>query len=179
LHPIGIRQNLYRFSLEYDAVFRGEITVPVDPRSLKNMLGWLIGGTQGGYTRFLILRSLHESPSNANQLATLLSKDYTTIRHHLKVLEENKMIISLGKDYARTYALSSLVEENYRLVEEISEIVLAKTKKLKKRLSQGSDLFLVYEFEVLKRKAAKWRCKFSFLGLFSFFSSFRLYCFTI
>jgi len=60
--------------------------------------------------------------------------DYTTIRHHLKVLEENKIILPIGKEYAKSYVLASYVEDNYKLIEEISEAANSKAKRLRTRL---------------------------------------------
>jgi DNA-binding transcriptional ArsR family regulator len=62
---------------------------------------------------------LKETPQNANQLATSLKLDYRTIRHHLEVLEKNKLIVSVGEGYGTTYFLSPVMEENYALFEEI------------------------------------------------------------
>ena len=132
----------------------------IDPRALKNMLSWVIGGSQGGYTRFLILQTLHESPSNANQLATLLGKDYTTIRHHLKVLEENKMVIAVGKDYAKSYVLASFIEENYILLEDISKAAQLKAKKLKNRFLDGTKTFYYLSQISNKNRGLFWTFRF-------------------
>jgi DNA-binding transcriptional ArsR family regulator len=83
------------------------------------LLGWLIAGTRGGLTRAKIIIALKETPQNANQLATSLKLDYRTIRHHLEVLEKNKLIVSAGEGYGTTYFLSPVMEENYALFEEI------------------------------------------------------------
>jgi DNA-binding transcriptional ArsR family regulator len=83
------------------------------------LLGWLIAGTRGGLTRAKIIIALKETPQNANQLATSLKLDYRTIRHHLEVLEKNKLIVSAGEGYGITYFLSPVMEENYALFEEI------------------------------------------------------------
>jgi DNA-binding transcriptional ArsR family regulator len=88
-------------------------------RQLKYLLGWLIAGTRGGGTRAKIIGILKETPQNANQLANLLGMDYRTIRHHLGVLEKNKIITSAGEGYGTTYFLSPVMEENYVLFEEI------------------------------------------------------------
>jgi len=88
-------------------------------RPLKYLLGWLIAGTRGGLTRAKIIMALKEAPQNANQLATSLKLDYRTIRHHLEVLEKNKLIVSAGEGYGTTYFLSPVMEENYALFEEI------------------------------------------------------------
>jgi len=88
-------------------------------RPLKYLLGWLIAGTRGGLTRAKILMTIKETPQNANQLASRLKMDYRTIRHHLEVLEKNKIIVSAGEGYGTTYFLSQVMEENYALFEEI------------------------------------------------------------
>jgi len=88
-------------------------------RPLKYVLGWLIAGTRGGITRAQIIGALKEAPQNANQLANLLEMDYRTIRHHLKVLEKNRIVTSAGERYGLTYFLSPEMEENYALFEEI------------------------------------------------------------
>jgi DNA-binding transcriptional ArsR family regulator len=88
-------------------------------RSVKYLLGWLIAGTRGGATRARIIETLRENPQNANQLATQLGMDYRTIRHHLKVLEKNKIITTAGEGYGTTYFLSPMLEENYGVFEEI------------------------------------------------------------
>ncbi len=88
-------------------------------RPLKYLLGWLIAGTKGGPTRAKIIQILKETPQNANQLANTLGMDYRTIRHHLDVLEKNKVITSAGEGYGTTYFLSPMMEENYAVFEEI------------------------------------------------------------
>jgi DNA-binding transcriptional ArsR family regulator len=97
----------------------GDLKMAVNARSLKYLLGWLIAGTRGGPTRAKIIEALKETPQNANQLATLLKMDYKTMRHHLEVLEKNKMITSVGDRYGATYFLSQALEDNYSLFEEI------------------------------------------------------------
>ena len=88
-------------------------------RSLRYLLGWLIAGTRGGPTRAKIIEILKETPQNANQLANQLEMDYRTIRHHLKVLEKNRIVTTAGEGYGTTYFLSPALEENYGIFEEI------------------------------------------------------------
>jgi DNA-binding transcriptional ArsR family regulator len=90
-------------------------------RTLKYLLGWLIAGTRGGPTRAKMILALKESPQNANQLATLLKMDYKTMRHHLEVLEKNKIITSVGDRYGATYFLSQMMEDNFSEFEEITK----------------------------------------------------------
>ncbi len=98
-------------------------------RPLKYLLGWLIAGTRGGVTRAQIIKALKETPQNANQLANLLELDYRTIRHHLKVLQKNRIITSAGDRYGTTYFLSPEMEENYAVFEEILKKIWKKEKR--------------------------------------------------
>jgi DNA-binding transcriptional ArsR family regulator len=98
-------------------------------RPLKYLLGWLIAGTRGGVTRAKIIETLRENPQNANQLATTLGMDYRTIRHHLKLLEKNRIITSAGEGYGNTYFLSIEMEENYGVFEEILNKLWKKQKR--------------------------------------------------
>jgi DNA-binding transcriptional ArsR family regulator len=91
----------------------------INARQSKYLLGWLIAGSRGGPMRAKMIEILKESPQNANQLATKLEVDYKTIRHHIEVLEKNKMITSMGQGYGTTYFLSATLEENYALFEDI------------------------------------------------------------
>ncbi len=88
-------------------------------RSLKYLLGWLIAGTRGGITRAEIIKSVRETPQNANQLATSLGVDYKTVRYHLEVLEKNHVVTSVGDKYGATYFLTQMMEDNYSVFEEI------------------------------------------------------------
>jgi DNA-binding transcriptional ArsR family regulator len=97
----------------------GETGMAASAKPLKYLLGWLITGTRGGPTRARMIAALRESPRNANQLANLLEMDYRTIRHHLDVLEKNKLITTAGEGYGVTYFLSPPMEENYAVFEEI------------------------------------------------------------
>ncbi|MEM2875388.1 MAG: winged helix-turn-helix domain-containing protein [Candidatus Bathyarchaeia archaeon] len=98
-------------------------------RHLKYLLGWLIAGTRGGFTRAQIIMALKENPQNANQLTNLLKMDYKTIRHHLEVLKKNGLITSVGERYGTTYFLSPEMEENYALLEEIWKRIWEKEKR--------------------------------------------------
>jgi DNA-binding transcriptional ArsR family regulator len=101
----------------------------VGARPLKYLLGWLIAGTRGGLTRARILEILKETPQNANQLAGLLKMDYRTIRHHLDVLQKNRLITSMGEGYGMTYFLSPAMEENYAVFQEIVDKIWKKEKR--------------------------------------------------
>lgn len=98
-------------------------------RALRYALGWLIAGTRGGMTRAKIISALRELPQNTNQLATLLGMDYRAIKHHLDILQKNKLITSTGGGYGTTYFLSATLEENYTLFEEMLNKIGKKQKR--------------------------------------------------
>jgi DNA-binding transcriptional ArsR family regulator len=85
---------------------------------MKQILRWLIAGKRGGNTRARIINELSINPSNANQLTEKLGYDYKTIRHHLEVLLDNKLITSEG-EYGAVYFLTDKMEENLKLFTEI------------------------------------------------------------
>ena len=90
-------------------------------RSIKQLLWWMIAGSEGGINRARIINQLRDQPSNANQLAEILKLDYKTIRHHIDVLEKNNLITSMGKKYGKMYFLSIILEENLDVFDEIWE----------------------------------------------------------
>lgn len=88
---------------------------------MKKLLWWLIAGMKGGINRARIIKALYERPYNANQLSEELNLDYKTIRHHIKILEQNNVIKSSGEKYGKMYFLSNEMEENYNVFNEIWE----------------------------------------------------------
>ncbi len=88
-------------------------------RSFKQLLLWLIEGSRGGVNRGRIIMAIKEEPLNANQLGILLGVDYRTIRHHIDVLEKNRLITSMGEHYGKVYFLSRDLEQSYGDFEEI------------------------------------------------------------
>ena len=97
-------------------------------KHLYKLLWWLIAGTVGGETRAKIIMALHETPMNAHQLSEKLGMDYSTIRHHLKVLEQNSLVTKMGKRYGKMYFLSDLLESNFHIFQEIWEKIGKKPK---------------------------------------------------
>jgi DNA-binding transcriptional ArsR family regulator len=98
-------------------------------RSFKHLLQWLIAGQRGGVNRALIINVLREDPQNANQLSRLLGLDYRTIRHHLDVLEKNRLVTSMGEPYGKMYFLSVELEENFEVFVEIWKKIGKKLKR--------------------------------------------------
>lgn len=95
--------------------------------SIKNVLYWLIANSLGGFNRGKILEELFKKPQNANELSNNLKLEYKTVRYHLKVLEDNKLIISVGGGYGKTYFSSDELEQNKSVFNEIWHEIGKKT----------------------------------------------------
>jgi len=91
--------------------------------NIKRILWYVLAGMKGGPTRVRILRLLLKRPYNMNQLGKELNLDYKTIQHHIKVLEENKLITSEEKKYGRIYFPSPLLEQNMNIFDEIAKSI--------------------------------------------------------
>ena len=102
-------------------------TAREDPKSslygekyLKRLLWYLFAGTRGGPSRAEIIRAIQNRPSNANQLAQILRVDYKTIQHHVRVLEENGLIVPSDKGtYGAVLFLTPKMEEALAILDEI------------------------------------------------------------
>lgn len=81
---------------------------------MKRLLWWLLAGSRGGANRGEMIRTLKERPYNAHQLAEALGLDYKTVRHHLKVLSENNVVVTTGAGYGTMYFLSPMMEQHYQ-----------------------------------------------------------------
>ena len=96
----------------------------------EQLVWYLLAGTKGGRTRAKIILALKRRPYNAHQLSSALNLDYKTIRHHLRILLENRLIVRIGKeDYGAPYALSEYMNLNFE-----------KFKDIWKRLKDGDRL---------------------------------------
>ena len=91
---------------------------------MEKLLWWLITGKRGGINRARIIKILNDRPYNANQLSKELNLDYKTIRHHIKILEENNVVKSSGDEYSKLYFLTEEMEKNYDIFNEIWEKIV-------------------------------------------------------
>ncbi len=88
--------------------------------ALRQLLWYLIAGTRGGPNRVRIIEALRARPYNAHQLGEALGLDYRTVRHHLDLLQRNGLLSRpVGDAYASPYFLSSVLEANYSVFEEV------------------------------------------------------------
>lgn len=99
-----------------------------DLDAFERLLWWLFAGSTGGPTRAQVLRALKEQPRNAQQLSEVLGLDYTTVRHHLKVMFENRIVVTEGDTYGKLYFVSDSMETHWG----VFEAILQKTKGRRK-----------------------------------------------
>ncbi len=88
--------------------------------SFRRLLWWLFLSSAGASTRVRIVRALRAEPRNAQQLSVALGLDYTTVRHHLRVLAQNRLLDVSGERYGQVYFLSTLLEERWEDLEAIA-----------------------------------------------------------
>ena len=87
--------------------------------AFERLLWWLFAGSAGAKTRAQVLQAIREEPRNAQQLSQALGLDYTTVRHHLKVLQQNHIVITEGESYGRMYFLSDSMEAHWNNLQAI------------------------------------------------------------
>lgn len=90
-----------------------------DDPDAKRLLWFVFAGSRGGLNRLKIILKLRENPFNINQLAKELGLDYKAIQHHVRVLEKNNMISKVGEKYNVNYFVSTFLEVNMGIFEEI------------------------------------------------------------
>ncbi len=89
---------------------------------LRSLLWYLLAGTRGGPNRVRLLERLYDRPYNAHQLAEALGMDYRTVRHHLRLLEKNRLIVRpIGAAYASPYELAPNLRYRFELVLEVRD----------------------------------------------------------
>ena len=93
---------------------------------IEKMLWWLIAGKRGGINRARIIKKLHTRPFSASQLSKELDLNYKTVKYHIKILEENKVIKSTGDSYSKLYFLTEEVEKNYDIFQDIWNKIVEK-----------------------------------------------------
>jgi DNA-binding transcriptional ArsR family regulator len=86
---------------------------------MKDLLWWLCVGSKGGINRGRIIELLQKNPYNAYNISEILELNYKTVRHHLKLLEEHKIVVTPpGVKYGAVYFLSEEMKENMELFEK-------------------------------------------------------------
>ena len=57
---------------------------------------------------------------NTNQLSKELALDYKTTQHHLELLVENNVLMTMGDSYGKTYFLTDQMEANLDVLDEVA-----------------------------------------------------------
>jgi len=95
------------------------------------MLVWQVfAGSKGCINRVKIVSQLKETPLNTNQLSDQLELDYKVVERHLDILDKYGFVTKVGNRYGETYFLSTLLESNLNLFDEVAD----KAKNCKENL---------------------------------------------
>ncbi len=92
--------------------------MPTDPYA-KRLLWFIFMGSKGGLNRIRFISLIRNKPLNANQIAKEMNLDYKAIQHHVGVLEKNNMITRVGDKYGATFFISTFLEVNLDVFDEI------------------------------------------------------------
>ncbi len=88
--------------------------------SFKRVMVYLFIGSRGGQNRSRIVELIGQEPSNPNKISEKLSLDYKTVQHHLKLLEENGVIVPSAKGtYGAVYFLTPYFEKNFAAIKSM------------------------------------------------------------
>jgi DNA-binding transcriptional ArsR family regulator len=87
--------------------------------SFQQLIWWLFQSSAGGPTRVRVVQALRDEPRNAQQLSQVLGLDYTTVRHHLKVLQQNHLIEVMGERYGQVYFVAPSLESRWAVLEAV------------------------------------------------------------
>ncbi len=88
--------------------------------SLSRVLWWLFASSGGARSRTALVRAIREQPRNAQQLSEAVAMDYTTVRHHLRVLVQNRLLETTGEHYGQVYSLAPALETRWEELERIA-----------------------------------------------------------
>ncbi len=91
-----------------------------NPQQFKMLLWSTFAGSKGCFNRVKIVSQLKKTPLNTNQLSEQLGLDYKVIERHLEILEKHGLVIKVGNRYGSTFFLSSLLESNLNLFDEVA-----------------------------------------------------------
>lgn len=91
----------------------GAQPAPLDP-SFKRMMVYVFVASRGGQNRARIVGLLRTEPSNPNRISEKLGLDYKTVQHHVRLLEQNGVIVASSKGaYGAVYFLTPYFEKHF------------------------------------------------------------------
>ena len=92
-----------------------------NPQQIKMLLWSVFAGSKGCINRVKVVLQLKKTPLNTNQLSEQLGLDYKVIERHLEILEKNELVTKVGDRYGSTFFLSSILQSNLNLFDEIAD----------------------------------------------------------
>ncbi len=88
----------------------------LDP-SFRRMMVYIFVGSRGGQNRARIVDMLRGDPSNPNKISEKLQLDYKTVQHHIRMLEQNGVIVASSKgSYGAVYFLTPYFEKHFDII---------------------------------------------------------------
>ena len=91
--------------------------------NLGRILWYVFATSKGGPTRIKIVNLLLDRPYNMHQISKELKLDYKTVQHHIRVLEENRVITAEEKKYGSIYFPSAMFDDVKDIFNEIKNKV--------------------------------------------------------
>ena len=95
----------------------------------KKVFWVLFLGSKGASSRIRIISELRNKPSNRHQLSTELGIDYKVIQHHLKILERDNLVKTIGSKSKNKYGVIYCVSELFEHDENVFDEIVNKFKK--------------------------------------------------
>ncbi len=92
-----------------------------NPQQIKMLFWSVFAGSKGCINRVKVVLQLKKTPLNTNQLSEQLGLDYKVIERHLEILEKNELVTKVGDRYGSTFFLSSILESNLNLFDEVAD----------------------------------------------------------
>jgi predicted transcriptional regulator len=86
---------------------------------IERLLWFVFTGSRGGPNRLKIILHLKKNLLNSNQLANALGIDYKAVQHHIRVLEQNNLIIKSRRKHSTVYSISPIISSNLKVIDEI------------------------------------------------------------
>lgn len=86
---------------------------------MEAVLWHVLASSRGGANRLQLLLLLDDRPRNANELANALDVDYTTVRHHLDVLQQHRVVYEATEGYGAIYMPTDQTRDHWDVVETI------------------------------------------------------------
>jgi len=102
-------------------------------KHMNELFSSVFTGMGGRYTRLRIICAIIEDPMNTLELSKKLGLDYKTIKHNIKVLEKNNLIVREGEGYGDMFFVSEIIPSNLSTLYAVIRKVEAKLDKSEKK----------------------------------------------